>query len=156
MKDRGPRREALYAGAWTLLIMFAFFVVGLCAYMGIHSGQLPTKERAYIHASGEDAGRLAAKADSLFSLAEAFGYEVRRSISEQVAVKPAFAHAAAVCTHSDGVVTNKTTYSRHVTNFVKHENGRHITRTAHQNLMYYGWETVDTYRSSVSRGYCGC
>ena len=156
MKDRGPKREALYAIAWPSLILFVFVVLGASAYMGIHSGQLETRERSYIHANTEDLDRIAAKGDSLFDVAEAFGYEVRRSISEQVGTKPAFAHAAKVCTHRDGVVSNQTTYSRHVTNFRFHDNGRHYTKTVHQNLLQSGWTTVDTYYSDVPRSYCSC
>ena len=69
---------------------------------------------------------------------------------------PAEAHAVKVCTHSDGVRSNDTGFSYHLTNFRKHENNRHYTTTYHKTLVNGGYLTTDTFHYSVSRSYCGC
>jgi hypothetical protein len=78
-------------------------------------------------------------------------------IYHQIGTRPAYAHAVKICTHNrDGVVSRNTGAGRHVTWFIKHDNGRHFTRTDHQILTQYGYQTYATYRYDVSRSYCGC
>jgi hypothetical protein len=79
-------------------------------------------------------------------------YSVLHSIGSDAAQ----AHAVKWCTHKDGVVSNRTGSGQHVTGFLRHENNRHYTRTAHQVLTNSGWQTYDTFNYSVPRSYCGC
>src|SRR5215207_10321137 len=65
-------------------------------------------------------------------------------------------HALAICTHGDGVTSLLTGGGRHLTNFRKHENGRHYTTTFHQVLTNSGWVTYNRFRYSVTRRFCGC
>lgn len=66
-------------------------------------------------------------------------------------------HAVGICTHADNVITYGTGTRRHVTDFRKHENGRHYTVTRHQKYVSgAGWFTVERFYYSVRRSYCGC
>lgn len=71
-------------------------------------------------------------------------------------MRSANAHAVKICTHSSGVVSRQTGGGRHLTSFLRHENNRHYTRTYHQVLTQYGYQTTDSFNYSVSRSYCGC
>ena len=73
---------------------------------------------------------------------------------ERLPLNEARARAVAVCTHTDGPVTNESGSGRHLTNFVEHDSGRCYTRTFQQTLTINGYQTTDTFNYSVARGYC--
>lgn len=66
-------------------------------------------------------------------------------------------HAVAICTHFDNVISFGGGSRRHVTDFLRHEDGRHYTITRHQKYVSgAGWLTTDRFRYSARRSYCGC
>ena len=73
---------------------------------------------------------------------------------ERLPLNAARAHPVAVCTHTDGPVTNEAGSGRHLTNFVEHDSGRYYTRTFQLALTINGYQTTDTFNYSVARGYC--
>jgi hypothetical protein len=75
---------------------------------------------------------------------------------EKLSGNPVYAHAVNVCYHGSGKASNETGGGRHLTWFRYHQNDRHYTTTAHQVLTQNGYLTTDTFRTSVSRNFCGC
>ena len=157
-----------------LVICISFFSV--LSLTGIHYGWLPTSEQppqphhpsTFVLTVG-DTGETVFEsvenvseglADELLSSTypspEAAEHAASPGSPDSLWMRSAHAHAVKVCTHSDGVVSNQTGSGRHLTNFVKHENGRHYTKTFHQVLTYSGWVTTDVFNYSVTRSYCGC
>lgn len=65
-------------------------------------------------------------------------------------------HAVGICTHFDNVISFGSGQRRHLTNFLRHEDGRHYTQTKHQRNTLFGWRTTDKFNYSVRRSFCGC
>lgn len=146
--------------------------VAMITMLSIQGGFIPTSSGNATHQEhSEFALKVAANGETVYTAAENVSRATRKVIVQEVypspeaaveAVEgplpgnPALAHAVSVCTHSDGKVSNQTGGGRHLTWFVKHENGRHYTKTAHQVLTINGYQTTDVYAYDVSRTYCGC
>ena len=73
---------------------------------------------------------------------------------EHLPLNEARARAVAVCTHTDGPVTNEAGSGRHLTNFVELDSGRCYPRTFRQAPTINGYQTTDAFNYSVARGYC--
>ena len=171
------RHAITYIGQ-TLLAFWICFVLALCVAFAMGAGWFDFSAGNEGGLSGghtEAASRFELKVASdgrtIYTEAENVGLEIRRAImgkvypSPEAAVaatspelpgNPAYAHAVNLCYHGTGKVSNSTGNSRHLTWFVKHENNRHYTKTAHQVLSNYVWVTTDVYAYDVSRSYCGC
>ena len=147
-----------YLKTWGVLYLLGVGCACLFMVAGISVtyGWLETGEHHYAH---EEVPAMEQAEQAGTDLSDAGAVLVREAIDQTddfFSVKAAAAHAAAVCTHSSGVVTGDTGAGRHLTSFVGHRNGRHYTVTRHQILQRSGWVTVDRYRHSETRRFCGC
>lgn len=166
----------MYLNRWDFLKFYGLIIV-FCAvltmsYIAIQSGALSTSSGNSTHQGhSEFALKVAADGETVYTSAKGISQMLYEEIMEEVyptpeaavaatspalAGNPAFAHAVNLCTHSDGKVSNQTGGGRHLTWFVKHENNRHYTKTAHQVLTINGYQTTELYAYDVSRSYCGC
>lgn len=154
MVDRQLITDYLKTYGVMYLVCVAFACAFMLAGIGVTYGWLETNDRHYAH---EEVPEL--ESVERGDVADAGAVLIREAIDETdgfFSVEAASAHAAAVCTHSDGVVTGLTGAGRHLTSFRYHKNGRHYTITRHQILQPWGWVTVNTYRHSETRNFCGC
>ncbi len=138
------------------LVCVGFACVFMLAGIGVTYGWFPTGDRHYAHEEVPAMENIEQGGTDLSDAGAVLVRQAADATDDFFSVKAASAHATSVCTHSDGVVTNDTGFSRHLTSFRKHENGRHYTVTRHQNLTNSGWVTVGTYRHSETRNFCGC
>jgi hypothetical protein len=165
----------IQAAIWAGLIVFCAFVVNL-SYIGIQSGILPTSEGNANRGVADgafvlwvkDTGQTVYKDVPATVTEEAEEYLLGTVFpdhdaamdavagGEKLSGNPVYAHAVNVCYHGSGKASNETGGGRHLTWFRYHQNDRHYTTTAHQVLTQNGYLTTDTFRTSVSRNFCGC
>jgi hypothetical protein len=160
-------------GLIMLGLLGAFVMVGSMSLFAIQGNLIPTSEgNGSWKPRTQFEIRVAEGGDSIYTAMSHVSEEVREEVagvvydspeeatdatSHSLAGNPAMAHAVKICTHNrNGVVSQQTGGGRHVTWFVKHQNGAHFTTTVHQILTTNGYQTVARYDYAVARSYCGC
>jgi hypothetical protein len=149
-------------------------LLAILTLLAIQSGALPSLNTVDVPEPRHFKMRVAADGSTKFSAAEGASKQVKSEIMGVTYDSPeeamhavqrdfraswvnyALAHAVKVCTHRDNVISNSSGTSRHRTNFVKHTNSSHVTKTLHEFWTQVGWVVGDSFTSYASRRYCNC
>jgi hypothetical protein len=170
-----PKGKLIQVGIWIGLIVFCGFIWNV-SYIAVESGILPTSDGNANRGVADgafvlwvkDTGETVYKDVPATLTEEAEEYLLSRVFEdhdaamdavtggEKLSGNPVYAHAVNVCYHGTGKASNETGSGRHLTWFRYHQDQRHYTTTAHQVLTTNGYLTTDTFKTSVSRTYCGC